>query len=173
MSFATNLYVEPYDFGAALQLTPQERLDTCIAKVRADIAGYQALFDYPLIPPVGASDQELEALEAELGVPLPTDYRLLLKQWRYLQISGDGCSIWGLPYKGISFGGPWISEKHVPGRKFMVIGEYWRYADGDQLMFDLQDRGIPVVMWLHEAGPRVEHFAPSLSLAVWRLVYDE
>jgi hypothetical protein len=43
---------------------------------------------------------------------------------------------------------------------------------GDQLMFDLSKPAQPVVAYLHEHGPRIELFAPSFSLALWRLVSD-
>jgi hypothetical protein len=53
-----------------------------------------------------------------------------------------------------------------------VFGHYWRYADGDQLLFDLDDPATPVVAYLHEHGPLYEQYAPSFSLALWRMVNE-
>jgi hypothetical protein len=39
-------------------------------------------------------------------------------------------------------------------------------------MFDLTDPARPVVAYLHEHGPLFENYAPSFSLALWRLVHE-
>jgi hypothetical protein len=52
------------------------------------------------------------------------------------------------------------------------IWMHWRYADGDQLLFDLDDPSTPVVAYLHEHGPLIEDYAPSFSLALWRMVRE-
>ena len=60
----------------------------------------------------------------------------------------------------------------LPGR-FLVFGDCWRFADGDQLMFRLDTPDCPVVLYLHEdRPPTVEPFAPSFSLALWRMVHE-
>ena len=67
---------------------------------------------------------------------------------------------------------PWVSEQHRTGEKYLVFANYWRYADGDQLMFDLSGPSQPVVAYLHEHGPLFKFDAPSFSLALWRLVHE-
>jgi hypothetical protein len=54
-----------------------------------------------------------------------------------------------------------------------VFANYWPFADGDQLMFDLSDPSHPVVAYLHDYGPLYEAHAPSFSLALWRLVFEK
>jgi hypothetical protein len=39
-------------------------------------------------------------------------------------------------------------------------------------MFDLDDPSTSVVAYLHEHGPLIENYAPSFSLALWRLVSE-
>jgi hypothetical protein len=67
---------------------------------------------------------------------------------------------------------PWISTEHCSDRRYLVFGELWQFADGDDLMFDLSDPSTPVVLYLHEHGPSFERYAPSLSLALWRMVSE-
>jgi hypothetical protein len=140
---------------------------------RHDRIGYAQLCDLPPIPAAGASEEELASLERELGVELPAEYRAFLRRWRYLDL-GTGLVIWGLDHEGVYPGCPWVSESHpVPG-SFLVFGDCWRFADGDQLMFPLDDASRPVVLYLHEERPpAVEPFAPSFSLALWRMVHEE
>lgn len=95
---------------------------------------------------------------------------MLLRKARYVAID-DGLTVWGLPHKGIGIGTPWISDEHMKGFSYLVFGYYWRFADGDQLMIDLNDPSLPIVAYLHEY-PAVEYFAPSFSLALWRMVHE-
>jgi hypothetical protein len=61
----------------------------------------------------------------------------------------------------------------VPG-SFLVFGDGWRFADGDQLMFRLDEAGRPVAHYRHEAMlPTVEPFAPPFSRALWRMVSED
>ena len=164
-----------FDFSEALSLTPEGRLARCVREMAARHArsGNADLCDMPPVPVVGATEEELTALEQELGVPLPAEYRAFLSRWRYLGV-GPGLAVWGLDHEGLSTGRPCLSTDHpVPGR-FLVFGECWRFADGDQLLFPLDVSSHPVVLYLHEERPpRAEPFAPSFSLAVWRLVFED
>jgi hypothetical protein len=91
---------------------------------------------------------------------------------RYLLL-GDGMNIGGLDHDGVHHAEHlWVSTEHAPDVKYLVFGAYWAHADGDQLMFDLSKPTQPIVAYLHEHGPRIEPFAPSFSLALWRLVSD-
>jgi hypothetical protein len=162
--------LEPYDFSAVLALTPSERLEFAIEALADEIAesGHEDDCSEPPIAPAGGSDQELDDLESNLGISLPDEYRLFLSRWRYID-TGGGFAIGGLPMNGVHVGPlVWVSDEHVPGRRYLVFGDYSQYADGDQLMFDLDAPGTPVMLYLHEHGPRVEPFAPSFSLAICR-----
>ncbi len=162
-----------FDFTEALRYDPDERMRLCVDRVR-DRLSDEGLWDLLLIPPVpemGASAGELRDLESILEVPLPTEYRAFLANWRYL-IIGDGLKVWGFDHDGVSTGSPWVSNQHRADVRYLVFGDYWDYADGDQLMFDLSDSRRTVVAYLHEHGPRYETFAPSFSLALWRMVHE-
>jgi hypothetical protein len=54
----------------------------------------------------------------------------------------------------------------------LVFADYWGYADGDQLLFELGDPEEAVYPYLHEYGPLYEAFAPSFSTALWRMVEE-
>ena len=75
---------------------------------------------------------------------------------------------------GESYGTPWLSEDHpLPGGgRYLVVGDYFRYADGDQLLLPLDTSDPPVLLYRHENGPSCEQYAPSFSLAVWRLAFE-
>ncbi len=119
-----------------------------------------------------ATEEELSDLEDQLGASLPKEYRSFLSTCRYLKID-DGIEIGGFDHNGVYVTEmPWISEEHRPGKKYLVFADYWQYADGDQLMFDLSEKDLPVIAYLHEHGPLFEFYAPSFSLALWRLVHE-
>ena len=122
--------------------------------------GYQGFSDFPCIP-AGASDAELAEFEKRLvGAAFPDEYRAFLKMSRYLKVD-DGIEIGGLDHEGVYVTEvPWVSEQHRTGEKYLVFANYWRYADGDQLMFDLSGPSQPVVAYLHEHGPLFEDYAP-------------
>jgi hypothetical protein len=173
MSSHTKSFLKPFNFDAALQLSPMERCKICVAyaerKYQRNGLGWWE--DIPMIPPVGANPQELEHWIKVLGFVFPIEYYEFLLQWCYLNIEPSGLSVWGTNYKGVGIGSPWVSLKHRVPYRYLVFGDYWRHADGDQLMFDLNDNAIPVVVYLHELG-LIEYFAPSFSLALWRLVHE-
>lgn len=171
MANSTNDVVPPFDFTAALQLTPDERMLRCVDRVRQrHLAQHQwDLFGLPPVPDSGASEAELSQLETELGVPLPAEYGSFLRRWKYLVLD-DGYRIWGFRHNGVGVGSPWVSDQHRSGVRYLVFADYWGYADGDQLLFEIGDPEQEVVAYLHEHGPRFEAFAPSFSLALWRMV---
>lgn len=166
----------PFDFQPALRLPLGERLSVSVARVIEwhRRSGYAELCnDLPPVPQAGTSVVEIAALEEQLGISLPAEYRAFLCRWRYLDL-GTGMKIWGFDHEGVSIGSPWVSEEHPVQGRFLVFGDYWRFADGDQLMFDLSNPEAPVVAYLHEERPpRIEPFAPSFSLALWRMVHEE
>jgi hypothetical protein len=170
----SNEVIPPFDFAEALLHGPEERMRLCVDLVRERLfkSGIWDLFDVPPAPPTGASEDELLRVESDLGMPLPVEYRAFLANWRYL-IIGDGLKVWGIEHNGVSIGWPWISDGHRAGVRYLVFGDYWGYADGDQLMFDLSGPVQIVVAYLHEHGPLYEDFAPSFSLAPWRMVHED
>ena len=56
---------------------------------------------------------------------------------RYLSLA-DGLHIYGISVsieEGVSdCSQPWLSDEHPTKTSCWVIGDYWRYADGDQLL---------------------------------------
>ena len=173
MADHTNQVVPPFDFPEALPLSPDERMRRCVDGVRERLIaeGIWDIFGLPPVPSSGASEDELRRLESSLGVPLPDEYRSFLSRWRYLVLD-DGLRIWGLRHEGLSVGEPWLSDQHRAGVRYLVFGDYWGFADGDQLLFDLSDPRQVVVAYLHEHGPLYEEYAPSFSLALWRMVHE-
>jgi hypothetical protein len=165
-----NQVIEDFDFTAALKLSADARMQSSVSLAQRQLVdrGLLGIFGIPPIPPCGATDAELDGLRLKTGVPLPHEYAAFLRLWRYL-ILDDGYQIWGLDHKGVSIGSPWFSDRHRTGHRYLVFGQYWRYADGDQLLFDLDDPDTPVVAYLREHGPLYERYAPSFSLALWRM----
>ena len=172
MATTTTRIVPAFDFREAIALPLAERFRICIDRAQEIVSdGYAMLCDAPCVPG-GASETELEKMEAGLGVQLPDEYRQFLTVCRYLKID-DGTEVGGLDHDGLYVTEvPWVSNKHRPGVDYLVFAGYWRYADGDQLMFDLSEPSCPVIAYLHEHGPLFEFFAPSFSLALWRLVHE-
>lgn len=158
----TRTFLEPYDFNQALEITVAERFQICIDRVEK----YFENADDPLVMPDGATTEELTDLEHELGIALPPEYAQFLRRWRYFDID-DGQAIYGL---GVNK--PWLSTDHRHPYRYLVFGDYWSQSDGDQLMFDLNEPDFPVVVYLHDHGPLIEYFAPSFSLALWRIVHE-
>lgn len=166
--------VPKFDFCEAHGLSVSKRIRKCVREARQILRmnGYQKLCDYPCIPECGASSTELRELESDLGVSAPNEYRAFLEQHRYIKLD-DGLEIGGFDNEGVYVTEqPWVSTKHRNGVKYLVFANYWRYADGDQLMFDLSQKSAPVIAYLHEHGPLFEMYAPSFSLALWRLTHE-
>jgi hypothetical protein len=175
MAKYTNDVVPLYDFGPASELTLAARFARSLEVARSIAAanGYQSFSDFPCVPDFGASADELSNLESKIGLALPLEYREFLAVCRYLRIE-DGCEIGGLDYNGVYVTQkPWVSRVHDANLRYLVFANYWRYADGDQLMFDLSDDCYSVIAYLHEHGPLYELYAPSFSLALWRLVHEK
>lgn len=173
MATNTTEVVPPFDFAPALRHSPDERMRLCVDRVRQRHIdeGQWELVGAPPVPDGGASEAELQQLESDLGEQLPPEYRAFLGRWRYL-VLGDGLRVWGFDHDGVSVGRPWLSEEHRAGVRYLVFADYWRYADGDQLLFEASDPATAVVAYLHEHGPLYETFAPSFSLALWRMVQE-
>jgi hypothetical protein len=166
--------IPAFDFSPAEKLSCAERISVVLNTARSIVAhnGYQSLNDFSCVPDSGATSEELAALETELEIPLPIEYRQFLMIARYLKIS-DGTEIGGLDASGVYVTErPWVSDKHKRDHEYLVFANYWMYADGDQLLIDVSDLNGPVYAYLHEQGGLIEQYAPSFSLAAWRLVHE-
>jgi hypothetical protein len=168
--------VGTFDFAQALALSPRERLQHAIGQLRRwhQLTDYESSCFFPPIPSDGAAQAELDDLEAELEITLPTDYRLLLSMWVYIDVDPMRI-IWGVRHEGIYITDhPWAADSYpVPGT-YLVIGMYRRFAssDSDHLVIKLDAPEQPVLVYLHERGPSLEFYAPNVSLALWRMVHE-
>ena len=163
-----------FDFSEATPLSLEGRFRVSLDRARARVkaSGYQRFSDFPCVP-AGANEAEIQKFEERIvGIRLPPEYRAFLAACRYLKID-DGSEVGGLDHEGVYVTEvPWVSKRHQKGSDYLVFADYWHYADGDQLMFDLSEPNPPVIAYLHEHGPLFEFYAPSFSLALWRLVHE-
>jgi hypothetical protein len=167
-------HITPFDFTEALALSVIGRLQQAVARLRQwhQAIDYEAICLVPPIPPDGATDDELDDLEAELGIVLPPDYRLLLRMWHYLVVDAT-TMIWGLGHEGIYITDrPWTADHYPTPGSYLVMGSYGSFADGDHLVIKLDSPTQPVLVYLHEDGPCLEFYAPNVSLALWRMVQE-
>ena len=174
MASHTPRIVPCYSFQEANSLPLQDRFRLCIKQAKKIVLenGYQDLRDYPCVPEKGATEAELHDLETQLSTVLPLEYREFLAMCRYLKLD-DGREIGGFDHDGLYVAEkPWVWRRHQEGATYLVFANYWRYADGDQLMLDLTQSAKPVIAYLHEHGPLFEPYAPSFSLALWRLIHE-
>lgn len=161
-----------FDFSKAATIAVTDRISCGIEKARELAADYPMFGDAPAVSTAGATDIELDELNCRLDGNLNSELRQFYSSCRYLCID-DGVNIGGFDHNGVFPAEPlWISNEHFPSKKFLVFGAYWRYADGDQLLIDLDDPKQPVVAYLHEHGPLFEYFAPSFSFALWRMTHE-
>ncbi|MCM8526950.1 MAG: SMI1/KNR4 family protein [Lentisphaeraceae bacterium] len=156
------------------ELSSLDMMESLIKMMLKDYteAGLLDLFELPLVSDYEATESEISSLENELAVKLPEDYRLFLQKWRYLS-GGSGMEIFGLGYKGISNGEPWVSTEHKEGFKYLVIGEYFKFSDGDQLLIDLNSPDQKVLLYLHDQEESIELFANNFSEALYRIKQDK
>ncbi len=163
-----------FDFRTAEALGLSDRFQICIERAKGIVQqeSLEKILELPRIPSFGVTDSELQAFEALIGISLPFEYRQFLSVCRYISL-GDGWEVGGFGIDGDSIvGTPWLSQEHRAGVEYLVFAEYWKYADGDQLLIDIHEPGQPVIAYLHEQGPLFELYAPSFSLALWRLVHE-
>lgn len=172
-SYSRNV-LPPFDFRTAGNHDFPNRLQICIERAKQivrDVA-LEDILELPRVPNFGVTESELQEFETLIGIPLPFEYRQFLSVCRYISL-GDGWEVGGFGFNGDSIvGPPWLSAEHRVGIEYLVFAEYWKYADGDQLLIDIYEPGQPVIAYLHEHGPLFEFYAPSFSLALWRLVHE-
>jgi hypothetical protein len=130
-------------------------------------------------PPI--SSDELVALEAELGLPLPESYKALLRCTRGFWIL-DGAVKFGVGHPFVHHFHPFSRLSEPQQRMVTIQGGKWPppsegmlcfadcalEAEGDQVLFDvhggLVNGEYPVVYYAHEQWPpSVRRLAPSFT----------
>jgi hypothetical protein len=165
MFFRREPVLPVYDFSEALLLSVMQRLEQSVEILQEQArATHAVLGEEPLPPQTGLSEDELAALQEQIGAPIPTEYADFLRYSR--QLDGEpGFDICGQT--------AWPTDEDFATKPYLVIGNYYRYADGDALMMPLAEDSEEVVLYLHEDGPKMETFAPSFSLALWRMAHEK
>lgn len=172
-SYSHNV-LPPFDFRTAENHDFPDRLQICIERAKQIVRdeALEDILELPRVPDFGVIESELREFEALIKIPLPFEYRQFLSVCRYISL-GDGWEVGGFVINGDSIvGTPWLSQEHRASVEYLVVAEYWKYVDGDQLLIDIHEPGQPVIAYLHEQGPLFELYAPSFSLALWRLVHE-
>jgi len=165
-----------YDFSIPLALSVEQRFHKSVQLVR-DMQKLLEKIDYGtdtiLIPSTGSSPEEFVQLQTYLGIELPEEYGAFLQKWRSLRV--DYSEVYG-PESGF---GPWVSDEHDPLHKYLVVGKCKSFSDGDELLIELDQPEQRVFQYVYEAwvyvdvpGAKIELYAPSFSLAIWRLIHD-
>lgn len=165
MFFRREPLLPAYDFSEALPLSTTQRIEQAVEVLQERARATHALLgEEPLPPRTGMTEDELAALQEEIGAPIPAEYADFLRRWR--QIDGE-------PSYEICGQTAWATDEDFAAKPYLVIGNYFRYADGDALMMPLAEDSGEVVLYLHEEGPKMETFAPSFSLALWRMAHEK
>ena len=118
----------------------------------------------------GATDEEIAKEEKLLGIPLPASYKRFLKLTRGFDLFGSAVQFG--PQHPFIHDFPKIGELSDAQRKvvqlrgggwpppsqgMLCFAEYFRDADGDQVLFDvangLTDGEYPVVYYSHDTRP--------------------
>lgn len=88
--------------------------------------------------------------EKELSIQLPED---LIIWYRNISI---------LKLEGIEIDFQELSTETIQKKQYLILGEFWLYGDGDQLLYSLENQNIYI--FAHEnAPPKVIKIANSLS----------
>ncbi len=156
----------PEPTPAVMRLSVQDRFLRAVERVRYYDAQTRMsdLGDLPSIPDSGCPEEELDRLEKTLGIALPREYRKFLGHWTHLTIY-DGFAVWGPRHHEL-----WVEDNFFqPDHRFLVCGDCWLDANGDQLLLDLDTPGEPVAVWCHDRR-EVRPVAPSFSLALSAIV---
>ena len=132
-----------------------------------------------VLPP--ATENEIQAEEASLGLVLPASYKNLLRCTRGFWLMG-GAVKFGLqhlfvhefePFEALSVAQQAVVRRKAglwppPSQGMLCFAEFFMEADGDQVLFDvgggLKDGEYPVVYYAHEARPPgVRRLAPGFT----------
>lgn len=172
---------DPFYFHNAEGLTVNERFDRAVdmLSIFNKNANEETLHLYQ--PKSGAKEEELNALEAELGLALPTEHKKLLRRWRFFRFYDgyfDSGRFLGPASKKPNLPRPWLI-----GNK-LVLGQASSVSNCSFLAVDTYDINGPVQFierWDGEHGvdaPNertydIHEFAPSVSLAFYRIAVEK
>ena len=155
----------PYDFSAASAMPVMERFERSVVilqgheKQKADILGETSTSFGP-----GFMEDEIAELERSQEALFAPEVREFLRHWKF---AGEaGCF-------DLHGADSWVENDLAARGSCLIIGNNWRYADGDQLVMPLSGETDKVFLYLHEHGPKIEEFAPSFSLALWRMAHED
>lgn len=157
-----------FDFGSYDEKTVIRTCVNYIREIHKD-TDFTEFFDIPPIPDEGLTPSQIRKLEEETGCTLPPEYREVLQSYKYLCLD-DSRMLFGGEHNGISYGSMWSSDTHESGRLWLVIGQYWVYADGDDLLMDPNTGAVYV--YFHENGGKIEMFADDAKKALYRLTVE-
>lgn len=116
----------------------------------------------PLLRP-GLSENEIADLERLQETAFASELREFLQHWNRFE-GITGFSLYGQD--------SWVEDELAEKGSFLMVGDYWRYACGDQVVMPLNGETDKVFLYLHEHGPKLEEFALSFSLALWRMAHE-
>ncbi|MBC8136739.1 MAG: hypothetical protein H8F28_12700 [Fibrella sp.] len=100
-------------------------------------------------------------------MPFPEEYFAFVAMYRELEWQGGGFSIWG---SGPSGNTPFLRDD-LAQYPLLVAGDYFRFADGDQLILDHHTPEGSMYLYLHE-DDSLSLFAPTFSLGLWRFAFE-
>ncbi|MCT2407470.1 SMI1/KNR4 family protein [Chryseobacterium antibioticum] len=98
----------------------------------------------------GVQQEFIHNIEKELSMKLPED----LTTW-YQNVSI-------LKLEGIEIDFQELSTETIQKKQYLVLGEFWLYGDGDQLLYSLENQSIYIFAHEH-SPPKVIKIANSLS----------
>ncbi len=155
----------PYDFSEALALPITERFEQSVAILQKHEQAEMVIRGEVSTPNrPGLSAIEIADLERSQGVSFAPEAKEFFRQWKRAE-GGSGLGFHSLDR--------WITDTRLAETAYLIAGDYWRYADGDALIMPLSSETEKVFLYLHEDGPKIEEFAPSFSLALWRMAHDD
>ncbi len=155
----------PYDFSEALALPVVERFERVLAVLQGQEKQKAALLgedSNPFSP--GFAENEIAELERSQETSFAPEVKEFLRHWKF--VGEAGC----FDFHGAD---SWVENDLAARGAYLIIGNNWRYADGDQLVMPLSGETDKVFLYLHEHGPKIEEFAPSFSLALWRMAHEK
>ena len=155
----------PYDFSEASALPVIERVERSVAILQEQKRQEADIFGEPSIPfGPGLTENEIRDLEQIQEASFAPEFKEFLRHWKY----AGGRT--GFDIQGVD---NWVESDLAAKGPHLIIGNNWRYADGDQLVMPLSGETDKVFLYLHEHGPKTEEFAPSFSLALWRMSHED
>lgn len=150
-----------------------KKTEAMLDQLSSDFPGFVSKLDGDTDPEQilpGASDEDIAKEEGLLGIPLPESYKRFLKLTRGFDLFGGSVQFGAqhpFPHDFPKIGELSDAQLKVvkmkgggwppPSQGMLCFAEYFRDADGDQVLFDvaggLVDGEYPVVYYSHETHP--------------------